>query len=650
VAFDSFNVDVLSPFLDFPKGYMQGELNGSVQANDLQRNLNYTADMSLTNWIADSVSMGNFRIQASQKPNEDVIYVTGSLDGKNNDVNITGNYLFDEKQFDIDIDIKQLNMESLDPFMAGLIHDSEGFLSGQFTLRGNPDQPNLNGVLEINQIKTTIDYVNLPYRIETGQIRIDQKSIQLGELQLRHDEDEQAILSGRVSHDFFDDFDLDIKFRTDKFRILNTTAVDNELFYGTVLIKTDMSIRGPVEEMKYNINATTLPGTELYVIPLTDEQVIAQENYIIFGRPALDSIGRDTNYLRDTRISASGLDLQLNLEMTPEALFEVIIDPITGDRLVCRGSANLSVDMDIDGNVDIIGNYEITEGKYYFSYEQLVKREFDILSNSKISFDGDPLKARLDITAAYQARVPLSDLVINQIGSVQNTVSAQRTDVRVLMKIGGDLTNPILTFDIELVGNPQGAMADAARTRLQQLRANETDLNTQVFGLLLFNSFIASETGGQTIGGVGEAIVLSSLSKLVSNQLNKLAGGVLKGVELNLGIEAYKPGIDGTDQVNTEVQLGLSKRLLDDRLTVKVGGNLNVGATSETQETWTAITGDFALEYQLKENGNSILRVYQRSDYDALYEGNVSKTGVGISIRKELKNKERKNLKRNKKE
>ena len=157
--------------------------------------------------------------------------------------------------------------------------------------------------------------------------------------------------------------------------------------------------------------------------------------------------------------------------------------------------------------------------------------------------------------------------------------------------------------------------------------------------------FINAGSSNLSVTNAGETALLSSVSKLVTHELNRLASGLLKGVDINLGVEAYKPGVDpatGQGGITTEVQLGVSKRLLNDRLTVKVGGNLNVGANGQEQQALTAITGDFALEYQLTPDGNYLLRVYQRSDYDALYEGNVNKAGAGISIRKTFENKERK--------
>lgn len=409
-------------------------------------------------------------------------------------------------------------------------------------------------------------------------------------------------------------------------------------------MQSDVAISGSPMQPRFFINAKTQAGTQFYVTPLTDEQAIAKDDFILFGRPALDSLGRDTSYLKKYQLTSPGLDLQLNLEMTPDAGLQIIVDPLSGDKLSCRGTSNLTVTMDPAGNVGVLGSFQITEGQYSFNYEQLLKREFSILPNSKISFDGDPLRARLDITAAYQTRVPLTDLVQDQLSENSASLAGLRADVQLQMKISGDLIDPVLSFDIVLLGDPQGTVADAARTRLEQLRNDETALNMQVFGLLLFNSFITSGQGAPSVVNAGETVLLSSVSSLVSSQLNRLASGLLKGVDINLGVEAYRPGIDlaGDAGITTEVQLGVSKRLLNDRLNVKVGGNLNVDATGQEQPSLTALTGDFALEYRLTPDGNTLLRVYQRSNYDALYEGNVNKTGAGISIRKTLKNKERK--------
>ncbi|MCB0553322.1 MAG: translocation/assembly module TamB domain-containing protein [Phaeodactylibacter sp.] len=645
LVFKQFDIGALTPLLDLPDGYMSGILNGSLEARNVLSNLSYTANLGLENWTVDSVLIGGLNLQARQRNGQPVILLSAALAGAENQLKVEGTYDIEQQYFNANADINRLELHSLDPFLQELIHDSEGYLSGQFTLKGSPDEPDLNGVLQLNQIKTVVDYVNIPYRITDGAISFSEDKIDFGEIQMLDPNGQKATLSGVINHRFFKNMSMGLHFKAARFQFLNTTEKDNGLYYGKLILQTDVAIQGPLEEPRFFINAKTQPGTQFFVAPLTDEQALAQDDFIIFGRPALDSLGRDTSYWDNHPTVSTGIGLQLNLEMTPDAALQIIIDPLTGDKLVCKGKSNLTIDMDTDGNVNILGNYQITEGKYEFSYEQLLKREFSILPNSQISFNGDPLKAKLDVTAAYQTRVPLADLVQGQLSGENVSLAGQRADVQLQMKISGDLSEPAISFDIVLLGNPQGAVADAARTRLQQLGQDETALNTQVFGLLLFNSFINAGSSNLSVTNAGETALLSSVSKLVTHELNRLASGLLKGVDINLGVEAYKPGVDpatGQGGITTEVQLGVSKRLLNDRLTVKVGGNLNVGANGQEQQALTAITGDFALEYQLTPDGNYLLRVYQRSDYDALYEGNVNKAGAGISIRKTFENKERK--------
>lgn len=646
LRFDQFGIGVFNPLLDLPNDYITGALQGQLQARNFLSSLSYTADLNLLNWQVDTVEIGNLELQAQQSPDQPLILFSSALAGRDNDLRMEGTYSIDNQYYDLDARIQKLPMQTLDPFLSGLIHDSEGYLDGRLSMKGQASQAKLDGRMQLHGVKTTVDYLNIPYEVAEANIDITDRVIRLGELKMKDADGRSASLSGKIEHQFFDKMVLDLNFTSDRFQFLNTTAEDNELFYGQLFLKSDMSVRGPIDKPQFFVNAVTEPGTRFFTVPLTEEEAITQEDFIIFGRPELDSLGRDTNYLNNHQLTLPGIDLQLNLELTKDAELQVIVDPLSGDKLVCKGTSNLTVGMDAARNVRITGSYELTEGQYSFSYEQLIKKDFSILPGSKISFNGDPLRARLDITASYQTRVDISGLVANQSSDGATATGVQRANVQVQMKISGDLLEPVLTFDIVLVDDPQGTVADAAENRLRQLRNNETELNTQVFGLLFFNNFIVEQTNQQSISEAGETALLSSVSKLVSNQLNKLAGRWIKGVDLSLGVLAYRPGIDPTgSDLATEVQVGLSKRFFNDRLNVKVGGNIDVGTGTGEQDVWTSFTGDFVLEYRLSPTGNYLLRVYRRSNYDVLNEGNVSRSGAGISVRKSFKNKVKKRKK-----
>lgn len=640
LVLEQFEIGALNPFLDLPPGYISGKLQGKLEAKDLLRKSHYVVGLDLRDWRVDTVQMGDAQLQAQQSLQRPEIVLSAALKGENNQAQLEGTYHILQQYFDVEATIPKLSMQTLDPFLAGLIKQSKGYLNGTFTLKGQVEQPSLKGALTFNEVQTTLAMSNTAYQIQNGEIRFDESLIELDNIQMTDARQAQAKLDGRIKHRFFDQISMDLQFDSDRFQFLNTGPEDNDLFYGQLFLQSSVNINGPLEQARFFINAKTQEGTHLYVLPLSDEQAITEDDFIVFGQPSLDSLGRDTSQLDNYQVSAKGIALQLNLETTPEATLEVIVDPLSGDRLVCSGRSNLTVEMDPAGNVAINGSYQISEGQYTFSYEQLLKREFKILPDSKISFAGDPLQATLDITTTYETRVPLRELVLDQISENTSLVDNQRTTVQVQMRITGSLVKPVLSFDIILPNNAQSTLLNAARARLTQVRNDETALNTQVFGLLLFNSFISTQGMIPSLSDTGESVLLSSVSNLISSQLNRLASQLLKGFDLNLGVQAYRPGIsEGSSEIMTEVQLGVSKRLFNDRLNVKAGGNVNVGVNNQENQALTAFTGDFALEYRLTPSGNYVLRVYRRSDYDALNEGNVSRTGAGISLKKSLPNK-----------
>jgi hypothetical protein len=90
-----------------------------------------------------------------------------------------------------------------------------------------------------------------------------------------------------------------------------------------------------------------------------------------------------------------------------------------------------------------------------------------------------------------------------------------------------------------------------------------------VFALLLLNRFIgenpfASESGGTTVSSLAR----ESASKILSQQLNNLAGDLISGVELNFDLVSSQDYTTGQLENKTDLNVGISKKLLNDRLKV----------------------------------------------------------------------------------
>jgi translocation and assembly module TamB len=106
--------------------------------------------------------------------------------------------------------------------------------------------------------------------------------------------------------------------------------------------------------------------------------------------------------------------------------------------------------------------------------------------------------------------------------------------------------------------------------KILDINTRESDVNKQVFALLILRRFI-SENPLESQGSDVANTTRTSVSRLLSDQLNRLSENV-KGVQLSLDIKSYEDYSTGEAEGNTQVQLGVSKSLLSDRLVVKLSG------------------------------------------------------------------------------
>src|SRR6476620_7786090 len=260
-----------------------------------------------------------------------------------------------------------------------------------------------------------------------------------------------------------------------------------------------------------------------------------------------------------------------------------------------------------------------------------LKRKFDLQRGSTITWTGDPMSANINITATYLANVPSIDLVEQQLGNTAQTEMnryKQKLPFNVNLIMTGELMKPIIAFDITLpedVAN-QWPVVDA---RLQQVRAEESELNKQVFALLLLGRFVGENPFESSAGGGGtEAMVRESASRLLTDQLNQLAGNLIQAVDINFNLTSETDYSTGQSADLTQLIVGVSKKMMNDRLRVNVGSNFLLEGPQNSNRISSNIAGDVSVDYQLTKDGRYLLRVYQKNQYEGVVEGQVVETGA----------------------
>ncbi len=269
----------------------------------------------------------------------------------------------------------------------------------------------------------------------------------------------------------------------------------------------------------------------------------------------------------------------------------------------------------------------------------MIRRKFEIQKGSYIIWNGEPTMANLNITAIYKVATAPIDLLGNQLGAMSATEKnrfKQKIPFQTHLKMNGELLKPEISFDIVLPEGNYGVasnVVDMSRSKLEQLRQEPAEMNKQVFALLLLNRFIgenpfASESGGTS----AESLARQSVSKILSQQLNDFAGELVQGVQLEFDLESTEDYTSGSRENRTDLNVGVSKKLLNDRLKVTVGSSFGVEGQERANEQSSNIAGDVALDYQLTKDGRYMVRAYRKNEYQVAVEGQVVETGVAFII------------------
>jgi hypothetical protein len=332
-----------------------------------------------------------------------------------------------------------------------------------------------------------------------------------------------------------------------------------------------------------------------------------------------------------------GMDVSVAISIDKKAELTLVIDKGNGDYLRLLGEADLIGGIDPSGKTTLTGKYEFSEGAYEMSFN-MIRRKFDIQKGSYILWTGEPTMANLNLTAIYKVNTAPIDLLGNQLGTVsaaEKNTYKQKIPFQTLLKMNGELMKPEISFDIVLPDGNYDVSSDIvtkSQARLQQLRQEPSELNKQVFALLLLNRFVgenpfASESGGTS----AESMARQSVSKILSDQLNNLAGDLISGVQLEFDLESTDDYTSGTKQNKTDLNVGVSKKLLNDRLKVTIGSSFGLEGQDNNEQD-TNIAGDVAIDYQLTKDGRYMVRAYRKNQYQVAVEGQVVETGVAFII------------------
>ncbi|PWJ59586.1 autotransporter translocation and assembly factor TamB [Dyadobacter jejuensis] len=606
---------------------MGGTLNGDLELKNYLTTPLFTGTFDIEKLAVMQIPLGKLQVKADNERENDIA-IALSLKGEGNDANLDGHYNIKEEQaLNFTLDLKSFSGKTVEAFSFGELQRASGSLSGKTTITGSTDNPRLNGALHFNEFAFNVTQLGSRYRLADQNIQFKDQNILFNNFILKDSLDQALRVNGNVSIATLPDVGYDLKVDTKNFVALNSTQKDNEMFYGKALINADLRVKGKGSNSVIDGDVKINSGSNITFV-MTDDVTEAGDARV--GVIEFVDMSDSTQKAQTQKVETNkaittdfATEITVDLDVDDKSQFTVVLDELNGDNIKLKGNAQLTAGVAPNGQVYLLGAYDVTEGTYDITLE-ILKRKFDIVKGSNLIWSGDPMKADLNITAAYTVMVDPGSISTNLVGG-------RKVPIDVQIIITGNLTNPNITFQVV---PSKDVSTDLAKEITNQpfwlnMSNSPSEVNKQAFALLITNRFITDQSSkGVNINSSAEAIARQSVSQLLSDQLNNLAGDLVKGVDVDLDLNSTT---DQTAGARTDLNVGVSKAFLNDRLKISVGKNFeleNQNGSSGSSEVFDNI----ALDYSLSRDGRYLFRAFRKNQYQSILEGFIIETGVSFIV------------------
>ncbi|WP_173021587.1 translocation/assembly module TamB domain-containing protein [Lewinella sp. W8] len=634
VRFSDFELRTLSRIVFSEEEVARGVVNGEAELDNVLTNFGLQGDLRVDNLGWMGTKIGDLRAEVGSA-DEQTYLLDVSLTDAGNRLTLDGSYALDGPM-DLDLNIEKLQLASAVPFSLGYLVDPTGYLTGSLQLGGTIASPTFDGSASFREASLIISLLGERFRLGEDPIRFQNKTVNFGDNWLIYDSrGAEAQVQGNVRVQSLDRILLDLRVVANDFLAINSTEEDNEDYYGYMPVDAEVDIGGTATLPRITVDASAKENSRItYVYRIPEEGLVESEGVVAFIEQYRwrDVNRRDTLNQDTVGLQRTGIDLVLNLSVTPDLLVNVIVDPISKQQFTGRATGDLTIRVYPDGRQEAAGRVVLTEGYYDFIYQNIINKRFQVLAGSSASFNGPLINPQLDLNIRYLSRTSPLPLVQGVLGESATVAGLRRRQTfYVDVGLNGDLQSSNITTNVSYPEDAEGNLGlDVVSDALGTLRQDESRMTTTAFQLLAFNSFnvpLLEQGAGQ------ESLVNTTLDQLMGNYLNSFADQLIGFVELDFGVDSYQNENTGTTERNLRVSL--RKSLFDDRVIISVDG---VAGTAEDELSGTNQTylDNITAEYLINEDGSFRLKFFNDRDRDILVGGNVVRFGGRLTFGKDF--------------
>ena len=607
VSVNQVNLGELSAVLPYmPK--LSGMLSGDVHVTDDSQHKQLSAMASLTadNFKYEDMPLGNVGIDAVYLPKTGGEHHASAFISSNGEEVLACNGTYFDRDggtFEGDAQLHDFPLQMLNGFMAGTDVALKGIAGGDLRVNGSLDKPVINGSLDLDSAHIYSDVYGFDLRTDERALDIKDSRIIFSDYRLFSTGKEPMVLNGTFDMSDFERMRMDFAMRANNFELINTRKKAQSMLFGKVHANYVGTLKGTTDNLSLRGKLEVLDRTDVTYI-LKDSPLSVDDR--------LHDLVQFTNFKDSTQRAQpekavdGGMDITMGISISDAAIFHCNLSDDGQSYVKLEGGGDMTLRMTQQGDMRMTGLFTTNSGEMKYQLPVIPLKTFQIVQGSSVQFTGDVMNPTLNIAAKERTKAVVTE------NDKQRSVA---------FDVGVKITKPLNDMGLEFtIEAPEDLNIQNQLASMSAEQRGKAAVTMMATGMYMTDETMMSGSGFKAN---------NALNAFLQSEIQNIAGSALKTIDINLGVES---GTSQTGTSTTDYSFQFAKRFWGNRISVIIGGKVSTGA--DATNSAESFINNVSVEYRLDQGATRYVKAFYDRDTQDPLEGQLTKTGAGLVLRR----------------
>lgn len=607
VSVNQVNLGELSAVLPYmPK--LSGMLSGDVHVTDdsQHKQLSAMASLNADNFKYEDMPLGNVGIDAVYLPKTGGEHQASAFISSNGKEVLACNGTYFDRNggtFEGDAQLHDFPLQMLNGFMAGTDVALKGIAGGDLRVNGSLDKPVINGSLDLDSAHIYSDVYGFDLRTDERALDIKDSRIIFSDYRLFSTGKEPMVLNGTFDMSDFERMRMDFVMRAKNFELINTRKKAQSMLFGKVYANYVGTLKGTTDNLSLRGKLEVLDRTDVTYI-LKDSPLSVDDR--------LHDLVQFTNFKDSTQTAQpekavdGGMDITMGISISDAAIFHCNLSDDGQSYVKLEGGGDMTLRMTQQGDMRMTGLFTTNSGEMKYQLPVIPLKTFQIVQGSYVQFTGDVMNPTLNIAAKERTKAVVTE------------DDKQRS---VAFDVGVKITKPLNDMGLEFtIEAPEDLNIQNQLASMSAEQRGKAAVTMMATGMYMTDETMMSGSGFKAN---------NALNAFLQSEIQNIAGSALKTIDINLGVES---GTSQTGTSTTDYSFQFAKRFWGNRISVIIGGKVSTGA--DATNSAESFINNVSVEYRLDQGATRYVKAFYDRDTQDPLEGQLTKTGAGLVLRR----------------